>query len=58
MAPSSESNAIGAQEYGTAFTSEAFVLQSIAETCGADALVHRAPVHFWNHQDAYVLRRA
>ena len=58
FAPSSESNAIDAQEYGTAFTSEAFVLQSIAETCGTDALVHRAPVHFWNHQDAYVLRRA
>ena len=53
-----ESNAIDAQEYGTAFTSEAFVLQRMAETCGTDALVHRAPVHFWNHQDAYVLRRA
>ena len=58
FAPSSESNAIDAQEYGTAFTSEAFVLQRMAETCGTDALVHRAPVHFWNHQDAYVLRRA
>lgn len=58
FAPSSESKVIDAQEYGTAFTSEAFVLQRIAETCGADALVHRAPVHFWNHQDAYVLRRA
>ena len=58
FAASSESNAIDAQEYGTAFTSEAFVLQRMAETCGTDALVHRAPVHFWNHQDAYVLRRA
>ena len=57
FAPSSESNAIDAQEYGTAFTSEAFVLQSIADTLGADCLVHKAPVHFWNHQDAYVLRR-
>lgn len=57
FAPSSESKAIDAQEYGTAFTAEAFVLHRIAETCGADALVHRAPVHFWNHQDAYVLRR-
>ncbi len=55
--PSSESNAIDAQEYGTAFTSEAFVLQCIADTLGAECLVHKAPVHFWNHQDAYVLRR-
>lgn len=57
FAPSSESSAIDAQEYGTAFTSEAFVLQCIAETLGAECLVHRAPVHFWNHQDAYVLRQ-
>ena len=55
--PSSESNAIDAHEYGTTFTSEAFVLQVIADTLGADCLVHKAPVHFWNHQDAYVLRR-
>lgn len=57
FAPSSESNAIDVHEYGTAFTSEAFVLQTIADTLGADCLVHKAPVHFWNHQDAYVLRR-
>lgn len=57
FAPSSESKAIDAQEYGTAFTSEAFVLGRIAETWGPDALVHRSLVHFWNHQDAYVLRR-
>lgn len=57
FAPSSESLAIDAQEYGTAFTSEAFVKARIAENMGADTLVHTAPVHFWNHQDAYVLRR-
>ena len=57
FSPSCDSNAIDAQEYGTAFTSEAFVLQSIADTLGAECLVHKAPVHFWNHQDAYVLRR-
>jgi SAM-dependent methyltransferase len=57
FAPSSESNAIDAQEYGTTFTSEAFVRQRIAETCGEGDLVYQAPVHFWNHQDAYVLRR-
>lgn len=57
FAPSSESNAIDAQEYGTAFTSEDFVIQRIAETWGDQALVHRSLVHFWNHQDAYVLRK-
>ncbi len=56
--PSSESNAIDAQEYGTTFTSEAFVRAQVAQVCGAQALVHFAPVHFWNHQDAWVLRKA
>lgn len=58
FAASSESTAIDEQEYGTTFTSEAFVLARIAETVGADKLVHKAPVHFWNHQDAYVLRKS
>ncbi|MFN4120435.1 class I SAM-dependent methyltransferase [Acidovorax sp.] len=58
FAASSESTAIDEQEYGTTFTSEAFVLARIAETVGLDALVHKAPVHFWNHQDAYVLRKS
>ena len=57
FAPSSESSAIDAHEYGTAFTSEAFVLKEVAEVWGADALAHHALVHFWNHQDAYVLRK-
>lgn len=57
FAASSESTAIDEQEYGTTFTSEAFVLARIAETVGADKLMHRMPVHFWNHQDAYVLRK-
>jgi SAM-dependent methyltransferase len=57
FAPSSESTAIDGQEYGTTFTTEAFVLARIAETVGVDALVHSSLVHFWNHQDAYVLRK-
>ncbi|WCM94005.1 class I SAM-dependent methyltransferase [Acidovorax sp. NCPPB 2350] len=57
FAASSESQAIDVQEYGTAFTSEAFVRARIAETVGADALIHSVPMHFWNHQDAYVLRK-
>ena len=57
FAPSSESNAIDRFEYGTTFTSEAFVRARIAETVGADRLVQVAPVQFWNHQDAYVLAK-
>ena len=57
FAPSSESTAIDGQEYGTAFTSEPFVLARIEETVGAKSLVHQSLVHFWNHQDAYVLRK-
>lgn len=57
FAASSESQAIDVQEYGTTFTSPDFVRACIARTVGADRLVHEAPVHFWNHQDAYVLRK-
>ncbi len=57
FAPSSESQAIDVHEYGTAFTSEAFVLARIAENMGRQQLIHKAPVHFWNHQDAYVIAR-
>lgn len=54
---SSESQAIDTAEYGTTFTTEEFVLARIAENMGADKLIHKIPVHFWNHQDAYVLVR-
>lgn len=57
FAASSESQAIDTAEYGTTFTSEEFVLARIAENMGADKLIHKNPVHFWNHQDAYVLAR-
>ena len=57
FAPSSESLAIDAQEYGTAFTSESFVASRIAENMGTDKLIYKAPTHFWNHQDAYVVHR-
>lgn len=57
FAPSSESNAIDAQEYGTSFSNEAFVKQQIQEVAGADALQRFAPQWFWNHQDAWVLKR-
>ena len=57
FAPASESTAIDPNEYGTAFTTEAFVRARIAETVGADKLEYFAPVQFWNHQDVYVLRK-
>ena len=57
FAPASESHAIDPNEYGTAFTTEAFVRARIAETVGADTLEYFAPVQFWNHQDVYVLRK-
>lgn len=58
FAASSESSAIDAQEYGTSFTSEAFVREQVAMLAGEAALTHFAPVWFWHHQDAWVLRRA
>ena len=57
FAPASESTAIDPNEYGTAFTTEAFVRARIAETVGSDKLEYFAPVQFWNHQDVYVLRK-
>ena len=57
FAPSSESNAIDAHEYGTAFTDEAFVRARVNELAPAPVQVDRAPVWFWNHQDAWVLKK-
>lgn len=57
FAPSSESQAIDAQEYGTAFTDEAFVRAHIAGLADAPVQVRFEPVWFWHHQDAWVLRR-
>ncbi len=57
FAPSSESNAIDAQEYGTTFTSAEFVQTQIAKHIGADCLARHAPTWFWHHQDAWVVRR-
>jgi SAM-dependent methyltransferase len=58
FAPSSESLAIDVEQYGTTFTSEDFVLSQIEQTLGANVLEHKALLQFWNHQDAYVLRRS
>ena len=55
--PSSESNAIDGQEYGTAFTSEAYVRTRIAEHLPDARLLQFAPQHFWHHQDAFVVQR-
>jgi SAM-dependent methyltransferase len=58
FAPSSESQAIDVEQYGTTFTSEDFVQSQIEQTVGRDVLQHKALLQFWNHQDAYVLHRA
>ena len=55
--PSSESNAINQQEYGTAFTSDSFVRGQIAERASDHAKLIHLPVYFWHHQDAYALVR-
>ena len=57
FAPSSESNAIAAQEYGTTFTNEAFVRAQLGELDEAGDVAAFAPVSFWHHQDAWVLRK-
>lgn len=55
--PSSESNAIAGQEYGTAFTSEAYVRGQIAQHLPDAQVLQFAPQHFWHHQDAFVVQR-
>lgn len=57
FAPSSESNAIDVQEYGTAFTSETFVRAALAE-CAPGAEAQCTPAWFWLHQDAWLVRSA
>lgn len=57
FAASSESNAIDAQEYGTAFTDEAFVRRAIQANAPGAPLRRCAPTWFWNHQDAWVVQR-
>lgn len=57
FAASSESQAIDAQEYGTAFTSPDFVRARMAECVGTARLQRFAPVWFWHHQDAWVLHK-
>ena len=57
FAPSSESNAIDAQEYGTTFTSAEFVQSQIDTHLGPGRVARHAPTWFWHHQDAWVLRK-
>ncbi len=53
----SESSAIDAQQYGTAYTSAAFVQAQLAACAPQAILCEMAPAWFWSHQDAFVLRR-
>ncbi|MBK6745042.1 cyclopropane-fatty-acyl-phospholipid synthase family protein [Ottowia sp.] len=53
----SESSAIDAQEYGTAYTDERFVRAQVRALMGEEAIARFEPTWFWHHQDAWVLRR-
>jgi SAM-dependent methyltransferase len=55
FAASSESQAIDAQEYGTALTDEMFVRAQMAQWTPDAELLRFAPVWFWHYQDAWVL---
>ena len=54
----SESTAIDAQEYGTAFTAPAFVQRQLEALAPRAARWSMAPAWFWAHQDAFVVERA
>ena len=54
----SESKAINAEQYGTAFTSSAFVQEQMASLSSQPASWHMEPAWFWAHQDAYVLQKS
>ena len=53
----SESTAIDVQEYGTAFTSQAYVQAQIEALVPRPARWSVEPAWFWAHQDAFVLER-
>lgn len=55
---SSESKAIDAKQYGTAFTSRAFVRKQMAALSPQPVSWHMEPAWFWAHQDAYVLQKS
>lgn len=58
FAPSSESQAIDPQSYGTAFTNEAFVRRAVAALEPRPlAPLQFAPAWFWHHQDAWLVQR-
>ena len=53
----SESSAIDAQQYGTAYTSADFVHTQLSACAPEGVLRQLAPAWFWAHQDAFVLQR-
>ena len=56
--PESESHAIDAAEYGTSYTSRAFVEAELGLLAPPPTRVDVEPAWFWAHQDAWVLQRA
>ncbi len=55
--PSSESQALDGQEYGSSFTSSQFVHQAIRSTLGL-VDVREFPAHFWGNQDGFAIIRS
>ena len=53
--PSSESQALDAQLYGTTFTTADKVRQLVCDAIGPDREVDLVPSHFWGNQDAVIL---
>lgn len=53
----SESTAIAAEEYGTTFTSPAYVQRQVEALVPQPTRWHSEPAWFWAHQDAWVLQR-
>ncbi len=53
---SSESSVLDSADYGTTFTSAAFVEQAIGGIAPREPITH-IPAAFWNYQDAWILPR-
>ena len=54
---SSESQALDGNDYGSTFTSAAFVRRVVAENL-AGSILHEFPAHFWSNQDGFAIVKA
>jgi hypothetical protein len=56
--PVSENTELGAEDYGTTWVAERFVVRAIEEVCSGAAIHLRVPRGLWHFQDLYVVARA